>query len=138
MAVRRGIGALGPENCLQIATQFTGSAAVTGPILERHAFAMAEPLDPADRPSRLGRTTVARVLGNAALLTFATLLVVSVATGRVAGSLLWGGALLVFFAPALDRPQRAAAPPSARTRLGDALRWCGLALAVAGAAALLA
>jgi hypothetical protein len=99
---------------------------------------MAEPLDPADRPSRLGRTTVARVLGNAALLTFATLLVVSVATGRFAASLLWGGALLVFFAPALDRPQPTSTPPSARARYGDALRWCGLALAAAGAALLLA
>jgi hypothetical protein len=58
--------------------------------------------------------------------------------GDAAAALLWLGALLVFFAPALDRPMRIArAVPPAPTPRGDGVRWCGLALAVVGAALLL-
>lgn len=98
---------------------------------------MAEPLDrSAERPARHSRSAVWRVLGNASLLAFASLLVISVATGRLAAALLWAGALLVFFAPALDR--RAGVNDALpRRRRADALRWCGLACAAAGAALLL-
>jgi hypothetical protein len=80
---------------------------------------------------RFGGITLARVLGNAALLSFASLMVISVASGRIAAGLVWGGALLVFLAAALERQ------PAVRTPAIDriaALRWCGLALALAGVA----
>ena len=99
---------------------------------------MADSIDPrAHRSRRPGRSAVLRVLGNASLLAFASLLVISLAAGHLAAGLLWAGALLVFFAPALD--WRNATDPEGATglRRGDALRWCGLALAIAGAAVLL-
>jgi len=83
-----------------------------------------------------------RVLENAALLAFASLLVMSVMAGRYAGALLWSGALIVFFAQAwesrslpLDTAERLASQAS-RSQRYDRVRWIGLALAVVGAAAL--
>ena len=79
-----------------------------------------------------------RVFAKASLLAFASLCVISLATARFGAALLWGGALLVFFAPALDRTGVA---NDRRWRVlagrADGLRWCGLALAGAGAALLL-
>lgn len=100
---------------------------------------MAEPLDrSARRRLGVGRPAVWRVLGNASLLAFASLCVISLATGRFAAGLLWAGALLVFFAPALDRPAVEGRPRTGwMARRADGLRWCGLALAAAGAALLL-
>ncbi len=85
---------------------------------------------------------VRRVFENAGILTFASLLVMSVALGRYSGALVWSGALMVFFAHAWQtRSQRrleALADPAAvevpYPRHFDVLRWTGLALAVAGAA----
>ena len=82
-----------------------------------------------------------RVLENAALLAFASLLVMSVMAGRYAGALLWSGALIVFFTHAwesrssLDLAERRALHAS-RAQRYDGLRWIGLALALVGAAAL--
>ena len=99
---------------------------------------MNEPIDRPEpaRPER--NSLVLRVLANASLLAFASFAVISIVIGRADAALLWTGALLVFFAPALDR---AARPDLLRTgwlaRRADGLRWCGLALAAAGAALLL-
>ena len=100
---------------------------------------MTAPFDRTRRASpRPGSSAVARVLANASLLAFASLAVISLVSGRIDAALLWSGALLVLFAPALDR---AAGPDLLRTgwlaRRADGLRWCGLALAAAGAALLL-
>lgn len=100
---------------------------------------MTEPLDRIPEPPPPARSSaVARVLANAALLAFASFAVISVVSGHAGAALLWTGALLVFFAPALDR---AARPDLLRTgwlaRRADGLRWSGLALAAAGAAVLL-
>ncbi|HJW53167.1 MAG TPA: hypothetical protein VJ501_14235 [Burkholderiaceae bacterium] len=83
-----------------------------------------------------------RVLENAALLAFASLLVMSVMAGRYAGALLWSGALIVFFTHAwesrslpLDTAERLPLQAS-RSQRYDRVRWIGLALAVVGAAAL--
>ena len=96
---------------------------------------MARPTDRGpQRPLRVGRSALLRVLGNAGLLVFASLCVISLVARQFAAALLWGGALLVFFAPALDRLVPPGAEPSSRfARRADRLRWCGLALAVAGA-----
>lgn len=83
-----------------------------------------------------------RVLENAVILIFASLLVMSVALSRYDGALLWGGALMVFFAHAWEgrarrRPQDAPAgsvPGAPPARRYDTLRWVGLVLACAGAA----
>jgi hypothetical protein len=85
---------------------------------------------------------VRRVLENAGILSFASLLVMSLALGRYSGALVWSGALTVFFAHAWQaRSQRrlellsdagAAAVPYPRHF--DALRWLGIALAFAGTA----
>ena len=99
---------------------------------------MADSIDPrAHRSRRPGRSAVLRVLGNASLLAFASFLVISLAQGHLAAGLLWAGALLVFFAPALDWRNPADTDAPTGRRRADALRWCGLALAVAGAAVLL-
>lgn len=100
---------------------------------------MTEPIDRIPEPPPPERySTVVRVLGNASLLAFASFAVICLVGGRMDAALLWTGALLVFFAPALDR---AARPDLLRTgwlaRRADGLRWCGLALAAAGAALLL-
>jgi hypothetical protein len=99
---------------------------------------MTEPLDRIPEPPPARSSALARVLANAALLAFASFAVISVVSGRAGAALLWTGALLVFFAPALDR---AARPDLLRTgwlaRRADGLRWSGLALAAAGAAVLL-
>lgn len=95
---------------------------------------MVERSDPGAQRRRLSRITFARVFGNAALLAFASLLVMSVASGHIAAGLLWGGALLVFLASALDRRPISMRRPSIERV--DTLRWCGLALALAGAALL--
>jgi hypothetical protein len=97
---------------------------------------MRKPTDsaPAAAPSE-ARSAVLRVLANAGLLAFASLCVISLTAGRVDAALLWGGALLVVFAPALDR---VALRRGWLTDRIDTLRWCGLALAVAGAALYLA
>ena len=101
---------------------------------------MTAPFDPTRRvPPRPRNSAVVRVLANASLLAFASFAVISLVSGRLDAALLWSGALLVLFAPALDR---AAQPDLLRTgwlaRHADGLRWCGLALAAAGAALLLA
>lgn len=101
---------------------------------------MTEPRDCIpDSPRRERSSTVVRVLANASLLAFASFAVISIVSGRFGAALLWTGALLVFFAPALDR---AARPDLLRAgwlaRRADGLRWSGLALAAAGAALLLA
>lgn len=100
---------------------------------------MTKPLDRSpDSPQREPSSAVVRVLANASLLAFASFAVISLVGGRIDAALLWTGALLVFFAPALDR---AARPDLLRTgwlaRRADGLRWSGLALAAAGAALLL-
>lgn len=87
---------------------------------------------------------VRRVLENAGILIFASLLVMSIALGRYTGALVWCGALMVFFAHAWEGrasrrnatefAQRATEGP--RPRHYDALRWVGLALSLLGAAAL--
>ena len=86
---------------------------------------------------------VRRILENAGLLIFASLLVMSIALGRYTGALVWCGALMVFFAHAWEgRASRRSATDfapqaeDARPRHYDALRWVGLALSLLGAAAL--
>ena len=91
--------------------------------------------------SRKPSEPLRRVLENAGLLTFATLLVMSVALGRYTGALLWCGALLVFFVHAWEgRIERAPEQPvhtaAARSRRFNILRWIGVALAFSGALAL--
>jgi len=93
--------------------------------------------------SRPSAGTLRRVLENAGLLIFASLLVMSLVLGRYTGALVWCGALLVFFAHAwegrsqpteLDRSTAAGAVPThARFNL---LRWIGVVLALTGAVAL--
>lgn len=88
------------------------------------------------------RYAVRRVLENACILTFASLLVMSVALGRYAGALVWCGALIVFFTHTWERrahraSESATAPGGmALRRRYDTLRWLGLALALAGVAAM--
>jgi hypothetical protein len=84
---------------------------------------------------------VRRVLENAGILIFASLLVMSVALGRYSGALVWCGALIVFFVHTWEsRSQRLHHDPSVladaalRSRHYDALRWLGLALSLTGAA----
>jgi hypothetical protein len=88
---------------------------------------------------------VRRVLENAGILAFASLLVMSVVLGRYTGALLWTGALLVFFAQAWEgrAPSRPARPIDGTAAHGaeraaslriDALRWIGVMLALGGAA----
>lgn len=86
------------------------------------------------------RGVLRRALENAGILSFASLLVMSLALGRYTGALVWCGALLVFFAHAwegsvLQRHDLApdAALAAARRRRFDALRGVGVALALAGA-----
>jgi hypothetical protein len=86
------------------------------------------------------RGVLRRTLENAGILSFASLLVMSVALGRYTGALVWCGALLVFFAhawegSALQRHDAAvdAALAAARRRRLHALRVAGVALALAGA-----
>lgn len=91
--------------------------------------------------SRKPSEPLRRVLENAGLLTFATLLVMSVALGRYTGALLWCGALLVFFAHAWEGriphgPEQAADIAAARVRRFNLLRWFGVVLAFSGAIAL--
>lgn len=98
---------------------------------------MANPTETgtARRVPRLGRSALVRVLGNAGLLVFASLCVIALVARQFGAALLWAGALLVFFAPAFDRLVPPGAAPSSRfARRADALRWCGLAFAAAGAA----
>jgi hypothetical protein len=84
---------------------------------------------------------VRRVLENAGLLIFASLLVMSVGLGRYTGALVWCGALLVFFAHAwearvsrrLEELPVGAASAAPRPRHFNALRWVGIALALGGA-----
>ena len=95
---------------------------------------MVERSDPGAQRRRFGRITLARVFSNAALLAFASLLVISLASGHIASALLWAGALFVFLASAFDRQPVGVRRPSI-DRV-DTLRWCGLALALAGAALL--
>lgn len=86
------------------------------------------------------RGVLRRAFENAGILSFASLLVMSVALGRYTGALVWCGALLVFFAHAwegsvLRRHDVAAdaAQAAARRRRFNALRGVGVALALAGA-----
>lgn len=89
------------------------------------------------------RYAVRRVLENAGILTFASLFVMSVALGRYAVALVWCGALVVFFTHTWEsRSDRASEPPAApgdralRPRHYDTVRWLGLALSLAGVAAM--
>lgn len=85
---------------------------------------------------------VRRVLENAGILIFASLLVMSVGFGRYTGALVWCGALLVFFAHAwearalkrIEELPVGAVTVAPRPRHFDALRWLGIALALGGAA----
>ena len=86
---------------------------------------------------------VRRVFENAGILIFASLLVMSVALGRYSGALVWCGALIVFLAHTWEsRSVGQSQDPSAtmssalRQRHCDALRWFGLTLSLAGAAAM--
>jgi hypothetical protein len=100
---------------------------------------MTERTDPGDPRPRARRSALARIFGNASLLAFASLLVISIAIGRIGSGLLWAGALLVFFAPALDRLAADGVRASRWfAHRANGLRWCGLALAASGAALLLA
>ena len=89
---------------------------------------------------------VRRVLENAGILIFASLMVMSIALGRYTGALVWCGALMVFFAHAWEgrasRQGTADIAPrpteGARPRHYDTLRWVGVALSLLGAAALAA
>ena len=85
---------------------------------------MGEPVDrTARRPERERRSAVMRVFANASLLAFASLCVISLATARFGAALLWGGALLVFFAPALDRTGVANGPRRGGRRVAPALSF---------------
>lgn len=84
-----------------------------------------------------------RVLENAGILIFASLLVMSVALGRYSVALVWCGALMVFFAHTWEsRSLRQSEDPSAmmtsalRQRHCGVLRWLGLTFALTGAAAM--
>ncbi len=86
---------------------------------------------------------VRRVLENAGILIFASLLVMSVVLGRYSVALVWCGALMVFFAHTWeDRSRRLKQDPTVLTHAAlrpphyDALRWLGLALSLTGAAAM--
>jgi hypothetical protein len=93
-----------------------------------------------NRRHRAPSEVLRHLLENAALLTFASLMAMSVFSGRFSGALLWSGALTVFFVHAcetrlqpldvVDRMPRQAL----RSQRYDVLRWVGLALAFAGAA----
>jgi hypothetical protein len=96
------------------------------------AATMTERTESGDPGPRARRSVLARIFGNASLLAFASLLVISIAIGRIGSGLLWAGALLVFFASALER--RSVPDPSLPAGRADTMRWCGLALALAGAA----
>lgn len=93
------------------------------------------------RPREAG-WALRRVLENAGILIFASLLVMSIALGRYSGALVWCGALAVFFAHAWEARSRrrlnalSAVPTVEATqpRHFDTLRWIGLALALCGAA----
>lgn len=93
-----------------------------------------------DRFERAGG--VWRVLENAGVLAFASLLAMSLVMERYTGALLWLGALLVFFAQAWEARLRAAGLPTELARpsqLGsflDALRRAGVGLSLIGVAAL--
>jgi hypothetical protein len=83
-------------------------------------------------------TVFRRAFENAGVLACAGLLAMSLALGRVGAALLWGGALMVFFAHAWQAravPTEAAPAVSAQRRRA-LLRGAGLLLAVAGAALL--
>ena len=89
--------------------------------------------------TRVRSSTIAlrRVLENSSLLTFASLLVVSVAMQRYSGALVWAGALLVFFAHACDGrvvPPVPGRPPKTFARRMDALRAVGLVICAIGVA----
>lgn len=97
--------------------------------------------------SRVRSSTVAlrRVLENAVILIFASLLVMSIALERYPGALVWCGALLVFFVHAWEgrvtptsgrAPMASAGLGRALARHFSLLRWIGLLLSAAGAAAL--
>jgi hypothetical protein len=95
------------------------------------------------RRTREPGQAVRRVLENAGILIFASLLVMSMALGRYSGALVWCGALLVFFTHTWEsRSQRPNADPAVlagtalRRRHYDALRWLGLALSLTGVAAM--
>jgi hypothetical protein len=64
-----------------------------------------------------------RVLENAGILTFASLLAMSLLMQRYAVALVWFGALLVFFAQAWEARLRPPADFRLLTPLGDLLGW---------------
>jgi hypothetical protein len=89
------------------------------------------------------RYSVFRVLENAGILTFASLLVMSLALGRYSGALVWSGALIVFFTHTWEGRSRrvsealhSRAGGALRPRHYDALRGLGLILSLTGAAAM--
>jgi hypothetical protein len=80
-----------------------------------------------------------RALENAGILAFACLFVMSLVLGRYGSALLWGGALLVFFAQAWQTRLAGgedAAYAAAAARRCALLRASGVTLAVVGAALL--
>ena len=82
-----------------------------------------------------------RVLENAGVLAFASLLAMSLVMERYTGALVWLGALLVFFAQAWEARLRAASLPTALaqpSQLGnflETLRRAGIGLSLIGVAA---
>lgn len=80
-----------------------------------------------------------RVMENAGVLAFASLLAMSLVMERYTGALLWLGALLVFFAQAWEARLRSAglAWPASLAGFLDALRRAGVGLSLIGVLALL-
>jgi hypothetical protein len=93
-----------------------------------------------DRFERAGG--VWRVLENAGVLAFASLLAMSLVMERYTGALLWLGALLVFFAQAWEARLRSAGLPPGLVRPAqlfnflETLRRTGVGLSLIGVAAL--
>jgi len=82
-----------------------------------------------------------RVLENAGVLAFASLLAMSLVMGRYTGALVWLGALLVFFAQAWEARLRATGLPIGLARPSlcnflELLRRAGVGLSLIGVATL--
>jgi hypothetical protein len=92
---------------------------------------------------RFEKAGVWRVLENAGVLAFASLLAMSLVMGRYTGALVWLGALLVFFAQAWETRLRAAGLPAGLARSSqlssflETLRRAGVGLSLIGVVALL-
>jgi len=92
---------------------------------------------------RFEKAGVWRVLENAGVLAFASLLAMSLVMGRYTGALVWLGALLVFFSQAWETRLRAAglraglARSSQLSSFLETLRRAGVGLSLIGVVALL-